>query len=225
MHRSRDSVIVVRPKSSLVHWGRSADADRMHRRLSARLLAAVTALAALLLPTATPAAAAHTVPYYAATCATGAFTGYAGTLDDDNQPLVTLSGWIRPCLASPLGSQFGFVHYYTQSALLPIDDSIGTGLKDYASLIGKTDFTVASHLASEVHDGLERQFGQLTAICLIRSRDDRLACVAVDRPDPGKVPVVTPLPVDDQRVRSIPVTGQLESGDVLPITYHCGNCI
>ncbi|MGN9913570.1 hypothetical protein ACTMTJ_39160 [Phytohabitans sp. LJ34] len=190
--------------------------------MTRRLLLTVAAVAALLLPS-TPAAAAETV-YYAAPCASGAFTGYAGSLDG-KRPLVVLSGWARPCVLTPSGTKFGFVHYYQQTALLPIDDSIGTGLKDYKVLAGRTEFTVTSDLTSTAHTQLESELGQLTAICLIRDRNARLACVAVDRPTPDAAPVVTPLPVDDERVRSIPVTGQLESGDIAPITQHCGNCI
>lgn len=194
--------------------------------MTRRLLVAAAAAATLLLPTATPAAAEdNPVPHQAARCATGAITGYAGSLEGKSGPLVTLSGWIRPCLTTLPGAKFGFVHYYQQTALLPIDDSIGTGLENYRPAITTTDFTVASELASDTHTQLESELGQLTAICLIRSRYARLACVAVDRPTPDALPVVTPLPVDDERVQSIPVTGQLESGDISPIAQHCGNCI
>jgi hypothetical protein len=188
-----------------------------------RLLAAVAGVVALLLPA--PATAATTVPpiWLAAPCATGAITAYAGTLDDDDARLVTVSGWIQPCTPGVLpGTKFGFVHYYTDAALMPVVGTLGTGLRDYRPPTAPTTFTITTGLDAAGNVALEERHGALRALCVVRTINDPVACIAVDGPSSGVAPTAVPIPVDDERVRVPLIAPGPEFADTDP---HCGNCI
>lgn len=184
------------------------------------IAAAATAL--LLVAPATPAAASEALPR-PAVCATGAISAYASGFDDSNQPLITISGWMRQC--EPLTSlgRFGFVHYYTGGVLFPFfTDTIGIPPRDYAPAGAPTEFTASTR--TNTGGTVDARHGPLVALCLVRDRDSRIACLEVSQPDPLSAPVVTPLRVDDERLR-MPPPPEPGSPPTVEINPHCGNCI
>jgi hypothetical protein len=149
------------------------------RRLRRLLLALLTVAATLAAQLAVPVAGARVLPPVEGNlppgvvwspCATGAITGYSVT-EHPGPPVrtrITLAGWVQPCAGSP--NTFAILRYQGTSAIL----SPG-GLRAYESLTAPTAFQAHADYWGRSSDA----FPPGTGICLHKSLDGRLACLAV----------------------------------------------
>jgi hypothetical protein len=153
-----------------------------------------------------------------ATCATGAFTGYAGGSGGQ------LSGWAQTCpeekVGYPTGQQFGFAyfHWYDKGGTSGV--VFQERLRTYTNPDGPTSFDGQLDAAAAREGSPDAM-----AICLMRDPDTRLACLSVSIPTFGSA-VFAPLAVDDPIVTG-PVTvrrPELDK-DGNPVTGGCGTCL
>lgn len=142
-------------------------------------------------------------------CATGAFTDVRE--EREGPPGLWMSGWTRPCVPPAFSGWFRAIWYYGP-VVVP---SVHIG--QYESATEPTAFSVRI----AVPGGAAPTLG-LTAVCLGDDHDRRLACLAIEAPTPGVLPVVAPIATDDPRVRyAVPVR---RPGDeaTWPV---CGTCL
>jgi hypothetical protein len=181
------------------------------------------ALAAVLLAVApwSPASAAF-MRWIDAPCATGAITEYAIGVDDHGEVHVTLAGWIQPCGEPIPGATFGTMEYHTNAATvyaLPGSDA----LHEYDSA-APTVFAVDYNLDAVEAIQAELDYGPLRALCVARDYAAPVACVGLDRPEPGGTPHLMPIAPDDPRVASVPVD-RSPGNDPEDDGQYCGNCV
>ena len=188
---------------------------------------AVAALAGLLAlaPSAPAAAVIPPVPVDPflthAPCATGAITFSSGSVRPDDN-LLMLEGWIEPCTAPARPAGFGVMRYYTTLAkpsyfgtVHRIGGSPSTyPLYPYDPAAPRTQFTFDFRWESG---------GRLRALCLARTVEAPVACVAVELPENEFARRFLPIPVDDPRITSVPISLERRGGtDSDPA---CGNCV
>jgi hypothetical protein len=184
-----------------------------------RARAAAAALAGLLAVTPCAPAAAELVPVdppptlAAAPCATGEIIHSTGAGPAGASPgRITLEGWVEPCAALDRPGGFGVMRYYATHGQ-PHRFS-GSSLYPYDPAALRTRFTFDFGWVSGSF---------LRALCVARDIGAPLACVAVDPPDGPFARRLTPIPVDDSRITSVPVSSR-EPGHVVT-SPACGNCV
>jgi hypothetical protein len=179
----------------------------MIRRL--RPIVALAAGCALLINLAAAPAAASTTPYhpwYAAPCATGGF----GQLEIDAQNNAIIPGEVTIC------GRWDTKYSFTVVAFRPDRDfalAFSTNLRSFAQT-GPT--TVRAGFVTPPSVGT-------TAICLMRSVYDRVACLAVDVDAQYRI-TSRPLSTGDPLVTK----AVIYQDDVLspgPIQGHCATCV
>ena len=138
--------------------------------------------------------------------------------------MVLIAGWAQPCEEVPPTTKFGFVHYYRTGAVLPLDGTLGTGLRGYGSPTAPASFSVTIPMSSAMNRFLSALYGPISAICLVRTADAPLACVSIDHVAGLPTLAVAPIPIDDARVQ-VPVLISIDSGGIHPPNQYCGNCI
>ena len=182
------------------------------------------AVAACLLGVAPSAPSAAVGPEWVqAPCAKGEATQYAGSLGDRGQRIATVVGSVQPCEEPVESARFGFMRYLSRGAMLYHTTPGTLGLTPYGPADATTPFTIDYNLDSRNAQLAEWQYGPLRALCVVRAYTAPLVCVAVDRPAGGGAPHLTPIPVDDRRVASIPVVPPVTGTDDTGGT--CGNCV
>jgi hypothetical protein len=172
-------------------------------------LASIMVAALLLLAAPAPAAAAYSISWWPARCATGEFTQYTVDMSRQPGPAVRLSGWIQPCAESGLNNGFAIM-YHTKRANYILR------IVPYEALAAPTEFSWEISALPEVRtDGLR-------GLCLARSYDDWLSCVSVEWDSDG-IPRMTPVPPSYPglqavlKVGSVPQTACTHPG--------CGSCV
>ncbi|MGN9907653.1 hypothetical protein ACTMTJ_08885 [Phytohabitans sp. LJ34] len=151
--------------------------DHRLRRLLLASLAVVAVLAAQLAVPAGVTNAATRPPVDGlppglvwSSCATGAITEYSVTVEPGppTHTRIAISGWAQPC-AGTSPNTFAIVKYGMYATLSP------AGLRRYESLTAPTAFRVFADYWGTSSDA----FPSGTGICLHRTLDGRLACLAV----------------------------------------------
>lgn len=189
---------------------------------------AVAALAgALALASGTPRTTAAGSPargdkpptLVAAPCATGEITYSAGALHGSRH--LALEGWIEPCVEPERPAGFSVMLYYTTYAAPyffradgPHHPAVPGHRYPYDPDTPRTRFTF---------DFVWSSGARLRAICVARTFEAPVACVAVEPPDDIHARPFLPISVDDPRITSVPVRLD-EWGDEGP-SPACGNCV
>lgn len=195
-----------------------------------RRRAAVAGVTLLVILLAAPGRAAATdprpSPWPAAPCATGAVTEVttelvAADLGADGGWQVSVHGWIQPCTETETPAGFAVLRYYATAAMFaPTWWSLGlTEGWQYESVTAPTTFTVTTRLDA----GPRGRHGPLRAICVVRTEQDPVACTAIEQPDGHHAPVSVPIPPDDPRVTSVPLTRERHGG--WEPNPGCGSCV
>ncbi|MFY1670897.1 hypothetical protein ACN27G_13150 [Plantactinospora sp. WMMB334] len=156
-----------------------------------------------------------------APCATGEITYSAGGLQPGNRHLA-LEGWIEPCVEPERPAGFSVMLYYTTYAAPYFFTSDGPyhvpvpGRRyPYDPVTLRTQFTF---------DFVWSSGALLRALCVARSVDAPVACVAVELPEDVYFSRrFSPIPVDDSRITSVPV--RLDNSGGPGGNPACGNCV
>jgi hypothetical protein len=156
------------------------------------------------LPSVSPTTHPEWIP---AKCADGAITSATVADIPDSGPSLLISGWIQPCAATESTNGYAIIHYSQSFGLRG-------NLQQYSSLTAPTPFDLrVPHL-----DGVPPIQGEVTAVCLAFAYYGRVACIGIDRTDPG-LPAAVPISVNDPRVL-LPV----KTETLYPIDPNCGTC-